>query len=188
MQFSHPDYIKSLTDWSIPVHQINLYITQRVTDTGNSNLYRHLKNESCYYISHIRSKTVQSAKRQCNRPDETFLFFEASILPLGYNQPLIKWVMKTFSPGSSGQGTKLTTHLHLVTMLRMSGAPLPHMTSWHTQRQLYLPSTTQFHCFNYSGHNAAPLQIRILLFNCMIVLQLASVNLPLHLCFQLYIL
>jgi hypothetical protein len=119
---------------------------------------------------------------------ETFLFFEARILPLGYDQPPITWVMKTLSPRSSGQGTKLTTHLHLVTKLRMSGAPLPHMTSWHTQRQLYLPSTTQFYCFNYTGHIAALLPIEIVFFNDMIVLRLALINLPLQLYFLLYIL
>lgn len=171
MQFSHPDHSKSLTDRSIPVHQINLYITQCFTDTDNSNLYRHLKNESCYCINHIRSQdsAVSIEAMQWTR-QETFLFFEASILPLGYNQPPTKRVMKTLSPGSSGQATRLTTHLHLLTRLRMSGAPLPHVTSWHTQRQLYLPSTAQFHCFNYTGHTAAPLPIQILFFNYMTVL------------------
>jgi hypothetical protein len=54
----------------------------------------YLKNETCYYMNHIRSQdsAVSTEAMQWIR-QETFLFFEASILPLGYNQPPIKWVM-----------------------------------------------------------------------------------------------
>jgi hypothetical protein len=170
MQFSHPDHSKSLTDCSIPVHQINLYITQWFTDTDNSNLYRHLKNETCYYINHIRSQDSAVSIEAMQWTRQTFLCYEASILPPGYNQPPIKWVMKTITPGSSGQGTKLTTHLHLVIRLWMSGAPLPYMTSWHSEATL--PSIHNTISLFYTGHTAAPLPfpIPILFFNYMIVL------------------
>ena len=157
MQFSHPGHSKSLIDQPNPVHQINVYITQWFNDIDNSNLYRHLINETCSYINNIRSQdSAVSIQAMLQTRQETFLFFEASILPLGHNQPPIKWVLKTLSPGASGQDTKLTIHLHLVTKLIMSVASVLHITSWEAQRQLHLPPTTQFHCFNYTGQTVAP--------------------------------
>ena len=45
-----------------------------------------------------------------------------------------------FTERQSGQGVKLTNHLHLVPRLRMTGdiPELPHMPSWQSQGQLYL--------------------------------------------------
>jgi len=53
---------------------------------------------------------------------QKFLFSKMSRLALGSTQPLIQWAPAVPSPGCSGQGVKLTTHLHPVPRLRMSGA------------------------------------------------------------------
>jgi hypothetical protein len=47
------------------------------------------------------------------------------------------WV---FPRGYNGWGNNLTTSIYLMQRLRMSGTvpPLPHMPSWHAQRQLYI--------------------------------------------------
>jgi hypothetical protein len=67
---------------------------------------------------------------------------------LGSTQPPIQWVPGLFSWRQSGQGMKLTTHLHLVLRLRMLGAipPLPHMSAW---RGAYLSARDNF-IFLYS--------------------------------------
>lgn len=46
---------------------------------------------------------------------------------------------------SSGRGLKVTTHLHLVTKLQMSGTilPFPHAPSWRAQGPLYHTGYTQ---------------------------------------------
>jgi hypothetical protein len=46
---------------------------------------------------------------------------------------------KFFTQGSIRQSAKLTTHLHLTEKLRTRTAiiPLPHMPSWHAQRNFY---------------------------------------------------
>jgi hypothetical protein len=43
-----------------------------------------------------------------------------SRLVLGFTQPLDRWV-----PGVNGRGVRLTTHLHLMSVLRMRGAIPP---------------------------------------------------------------
>jgi hypothetical protein len=48
-----------------------------------------------------------------------FLFPNESIMALRPTQPPIQWVSGTVSPGISGKGVKLTTHLHLMPKLRM---------------------------------------------------------------------
>jgi hypothetical protein len=48
-----------------------------------------------------------------------FSFFLASRAVLGPTQPPIQWVPRVLSPWESGQGMKLTTHLHLVLRSRM---------------------------------------------------------------------
>jgi hypothetical protein len=51
------------------------------------------------YINHIRcNDSAASIQAMQWTRQETFLFFKAPILPLGYNQPPIKWVMKTLLP------------------------------------------------------------------------------------------
>jgi hypothetical protein len=49
-----------------------------------------------------------------------------------YSVP-IQWVLGVLSLGLSGQGMKLTPHLHVVLMLGMHGAmpSLPHVSSRH---------------------------------------------------------
>jgi hypothetical protein len=50
---------------------------------------------------------------------EILLYFTASRPALGPTQPPIQWVPESLYPGSSGRGVKLTTHLHLVLILRI---------------------------------------------------------------------
>jgi hypothetical protein len=54
--------------------------------------------------------------------------------------------------GQSGRSVKLTTHLHLVPILRISGAILllPYMSSWHGHRKPYV-HVTVFYCELYTG-------------------------------------
>jgi len=52
---------------------------------------------------------------------DIFLFTNASRPTLGHTQHSIQWVSGVLSPGVSGRGVKLTTHLHLAPML-MRGA------------------------------------------------------------------
>jgi hypothetical protein len=63
---------------------------------------------------------------------ENFLFATMFKVTLGPTQPPIHWVLDALPLGWSGQGMKLTTHLHLVPRLRMCEAipPLYHTSSW----------------------------------------------------------
>jgi hypothetical protein len=63
-----------------------------------------------------------------------FLFSTSSRLALGLTQPPIQWVAAALSPGVSGCGVKLTTHLQLVPRSRKCGSihPLPRTSSWHS--------------------------------------------------------
>jgi hypothetical protein len=56
-----------------------------------------------------------------------FLFTTVSRMALGPTQHPFQWVLVALSLGHSGQGVKLTTHLHVVLRSRMCGAipPLP---------------------------------------------------------------
>jgi hypothetical protein len=70
----------------------------------------------------------------------------ASILALGSTHPPIQWVLGILPQGCSGQGMKLTSHLHLVPRFRVCGAtptftPQLHlhgMVFSYAQWQLYL--------------------------------------------------
>jgi hypothetical protein len=63
---------------------------------------------------------------------KNFLFSTLPRPALGSTQPPIQWVPDALSPGESGQGVKLTTHLQLVPRSRKCGSihPLPHTPSW----------------------------------------------------------
>ena len=70
---------------------------------------------------------------------ETFLFSKEPIEVLGPTHPFTKWAQGFKRP----RGLKLTTRLHLVRRLKISGTtpPIPHMSSWSTQRQRCLQIT-----------------------------------------------
>jgi hypothetical protein len=61
---------------------------------------------------------------------KNFFFSTSSRLALESTQPPIQWVPRVLSPGESGRGVKLTTHLQLVPRSRKCGSiyPLPHMS------------------------------------------------------------
>jgi hypothetical protein len=55
-------------------------------------------------------------------------------------QPSVQWIPVPLSPRLSGGGVMLTTHLHPMLKLRMSGAipPFTHMPSWYALGKPYL--------------------------------------------------
>jgi len=61
-----------------------------------------------------------------------FTFVTASRLALGSTQLFVQWVLWLYPQRYSSKCLKLTTHLHLVSRLRMHGAIpwLPHTSSW----------------------------------------------------------
>jgi hypothetical protein len=66
------------------------------------------------------------------------VYFEVCRPSVEFTQPAI-WYWEPFPRGIKRRRVKLTTHLPLVSGLRMSGAvtPLPHMPSWRAQGQIY---------------------------------------------------
>ena len=79
----------------------------------------------------------------CSIPgkDKRFLLFsEMFRAALWHTQPFVPWVPGLLSPRLSSSSVMLTTHLHLVLKLRMSGAipPFTHMPSWYAEGKLYL--------------------------------------------------
>lgn len=68
-------------------------------------------------------------------------------LPLGPTQTSIQWAPGGLFPlKCSGCVVRVTTYLHLVLRLRMSGAipPLPNMPSWHGQLYRYVMAQVKF--------------------------------------------
>jgi hypothetical protein len=63
-----------------------------------------------------------------------FLFSTALRPALGSTQPSIHWLPWAVSPGLSGSGVKLTTHLHTMPRIRIRGYihPFPHTSSWRS--------------------------------------------------------
>ena len=75
--------------------------------------------------------------------DKKFFFFKTSRPALQPIRPPIQWVPEFFLGVKVTTSMKLTTHLHLVARLKMSGSVL-HLydrPSWHGQENLYLLQT-----------------------------------------------
>ena len=68
-----------------------------------------------------------------------FLYSKMSKPALGPTQPRTKRVSGDHPEAESGRGVRLTSHLHLVPRLRLSGVipALHHMFSWRVKRQLF---------------------------------------------------
>jgi len=68
---------------------------------------------------------------------EILLFSTMSRMALDPTQPTIQWILGYFPQGYSRWAVQLTTHLHPVLRLRMSGAKphSPYTLPWYGKRQ-----------------------------------------------------
>jgi hypothetical protein len=80
-----------------------------------------------------------------------FLFSTVSKLALGLIQPSIQWELGHFLQGLSGQGVKLTTHLHLVPRSRMVELYFHSTICLHglVHNELYTGRTFRFYFLFY---------------------------------------
>jgi hypothetical protein len=99
----------------------------------------------CYFF-------IDSVRKLLDSP--SYIFATASRPNLEPIQPPIQSVLGVFPRGQSDRGVKLTTHLHLVSRLKMRGAilPLPQYVfmAWCLVKErnftLFLWGQKQFHC------------------------------------------
>jgi hypothetical protein len=144
--------------WDVSVHLNEyVYITNRVAFLAGKN---GQSMELCggllpclqdfificfflYWFYSISSLTIRSSvstvtRRRAGLPGFDFLrgqvifLFAIMSMALGPTQSPVQLTPWTLSRGYSGRGVKLTTHVHLVSRLRVVGVipPLPHTFSW----------------------------------------------------------
>ena len=72
--------------------------------------------------------------------ERAVLFYNAPKLAVGPTLPPVDWVSVVLLLGSSSHNIKLTTYIHCVPILGMSGAVyhFSNVSSWHARGQLYL--------------------------------------------------
>jgi hypothetical protein len=131
--------------WSTPFEHVE-FVTWNIHVFGlsvdNSEMFQHYGFRNSVLTATVWAGVAQSIQwldyglnvrgSIAARGRDSFSSAPRSRPALGPTQPTIQWIAGDFTPGWSGRGFKLTTHLHLLPRSRMRGAapPFRHTSSW----------------------------------------------------------
>ena len=116
------------------------------SDTGILFMNIPINSITCYTQQELEQRSKYSerlgaARSRVRNPGEEIFFLLQNFQPgCGIHPASYSWVRRFFPRLNRFGGVKLTTRLHLVPRLGMSGAYLYslHMLSWHEQRQIII--------------------------------------------------